>query len=89
MKRSKLSTSVAALTRRSVLATGAAALAMPALTGRGFAQEAVNVGVIVPLSGANAQFGINSRNGIQMRRVQVIALAVRGCEFERSPASLV
>ena len=31
----------------------------------------------------------NSRNGIQMRRVQVIALAVRGCEFERSPASLV
>ena len=66
MKRSKLSTSVAALTRRSVLATGAAALAMPALTGRGFAQEAVNVGVIVPLSGANAQFGINSRNGIQL-----------------------
>lgn len=66
MKRSKLSTSVAALTRRSVLATGAAALAMPALSGRGFAQEAVNVGVIVPLSGANAQFGINSRNGIQL-----------------------
>ena len=66
MKRSKLSTSVAALTRRSVLATGAAALAMPALSGRGFAQESVNVGVIVPLSGANAQFGINSRNGIQL-----------------------
>jgi branched-chain amino acid transport system substrate-binding protein len=26
----------------------------------------VNVGVILPLSGANAQFGINSRNGIQL-----------------------
>ena len=31
----------------------------------------------------------NSRNGIQMRRVQVIALAIRGCEFGKSPASLV
>ncbi len=27
---------------------------------------AVNVGVIMPLSGANAQFGINARNGIQL-----------------------
>jgi branched-chain amino acid transport system substrate-binding protein len=26
----------------------------------------VNIGVILPLSGANAQFGINSRNGIQL-----------------------
>ena len=26
----------------------------------------VNVGVIMPLSGANAQFGINSRNGIEL-----------------------
>jgi branched-chain amino acid transport system substrate-binding protein len=26
----------------------------------------VNVGVILPLSGANAQFGINSRNGVQL-----------------------
>lgn len=66
MTRNKPSTSVAALTRRSVLATGAAALAVPALTGRGYAQETINVGVIVPLSGANAQFGINSRNGIQL-----------------------
>ncbi len=28
--------------------------------------KAVNVGVIMPLSGANAQFGINSRNGIEL-----------------------
>jgi branched-chain amino acid transport system substrate-binding protein len=28
--------------------------------------KTVNVGVILPLSGANAQFGINSRNGIQL-----------------------
>lgn len=55
-----------AFTRRTMLATGAAALAAPTLTGRAMAQEAVNVGVIVPLSGANAQFGINSRNGIQL-----------------------
>ena len=26
----------------------------------------VNVGVILPLSGANAQFGINSRQGIEL-----------------------
>ena len=30
------------------------------------ATSAINVGVIVPLSGANAQFGINSRNGIEL-----------------------
>ncbi|MGA6997749.1 MAG: ABC transporter substrate-binding protein, partial [Pseudolabrys sp.] len=31
-----------------------------------FAQSpAVNIGVIQPLSGANAQFGINCRNGIE------------------------
>jgi len=33
----------------------------------GFAQSTVvNIGVIQPLSGANAQFGINSRNGIEL-----------------------
>ena len=30
------------------------------------APPTINVGVVVPLSGANAQFGINSRNGIQL-----------------------
>lgn len=28
--------------------------------------KAINVGVIMPLSGANAQFGINSRNGVEL-----------------------
>jgi branched-chain amino acid transport system substrate-binding protein len=27
---------------------------------------AINIGVVVPLSGANAQFGVNSRNGIEL-----------------------
>jgi branched-chain amino acid transport system substrate-binding protein len=43
----------------SVLSAGAAAPA----SGQA---KPVNVGVILPLSGANAQFGINSRNGIQL-----------------------
>jgi branched-chain amino acid transport system substrate-binding protein len=42
-----------------VLSAGAAAPA--------FGQaKPVNIGVILPLSGANAQFGVNSRNGIQL-----------------------
>lgn len=55
------------LSRRQVLAAGAAtALTMPFYARRGFAADTINVGVIQPLSGANAQFGINSRNGIQL-----------------------
>lgn len=53
--------------RRRLLAgagAGAAAAGFPALAG---AQgKAINVGVILQLSGANAQFGINSRNGIEL-----------------------
>lgn len=56
----------AGITRRQALAGGAAVLATPFVARAAFAQEPVNVGVIVPLSGANAQFGINSRNGIQL-----------------------
>lgn len=52
------------MSRRAALAAGTAALA--ALAGPAAAQESVNVGVILPLSGPNAQFGINSRNGIQL-----------------------
>jgi len=45
-------------------ALGAAALGAP---GRLLAAPAdVNIGVILPLSGANAQFGINSRQGIEL-----------------------
>lgn len=35
--------------------------------------DQVNVGVVVPLSGANAQFGENSRNGIQLIADQINA----------------
>jgi len=45
----------------------AALVSAPFVIRSGFAQRAaVNIGVIQPLSGANAQFGINSRNGIEL-----------------------
>lgn len=44
-------------------ALGAAPLAARVAYG---APAAVNIGVIMPLSGANAQFGINARNGIEL-----------------------
>ena len=49
------------------MARGTAALIVaPFVIRHGFAQSpAVNIGVIQPLSGANAQFGIISRNGIE------------------------
>ena len=58
---------VSTLTRRRAMAGGTAALIMaPFVIRHGFAQSsAVNIGVIQPLSGANAQFGINCRNGIE------------------------
>jgi branched-chain amino acid transport system substrate-binding protein len=37
------------------------------------AAPAVNVGVILPLSGPNAQFGINSRNGIELAADEINA----------------
>ena len=57
-----------ALTRRRAMAAGAATLvAAPFVIRSSFAQGAtVNIGVIQPLSGANAQFGINCRNGIEL-----------------------
>lgn len=57
---------VGRLTRRGALMLGVAAFAGSVLTAPAVAEEQVNVGVIVPLSGANAQFGINSRNGIEL-----------------------
>lgn len=54
-------------TRRTLLAGAAAVSGASLLPRRARAQgAAVNVGVILPLSGANAQFGINSRNGIEL-----------------------
>lgn len=54
------------LGRRTLLAAGGAAFAMPYVSRAGFAADAINVGVVQPLSGANAQFGINSRNAIEL-----------------------
>ncbi|GJD34957.1 ABC transporter substrate-binding protein [Methylobacterium aerolatum] len=53
-------------TRRAALAGLAGAISTPALMRSAWAAETVNVGVAVPLSGANAQFGVNSRNGIEL-----------------------
>ncbi|HRO59270.1 MAG TPA: ABC transporter substrate-binding protein [Burkholderiaceae bacterium] len=53
--------------RRGLLAAAGAVTAATAMPSLASAQpKAVNVGVILPLSGANAQFGINSRNGIEL-----------------------
>jgi branched-chain amino acid transport system substrate-binding protein len=58
------------------MAGGAAAIvAAPFVIRWGFAQRAaVNIGVIEPLSGANAQFGINSLNGIEFVADEVNAV---------------
>jgi branched-chain amino acid transport system substrate-binding protein len=56
-----------ALTRRSLLASAAGLAAASSFSGIGHAQgKAINIGAILPLSGANAQFGINSRNAIEL-----------------------
>jgi branched-chain amino acid transport system substrate-binding protein len=61
------SSEIAGLSRRTLLSGSAAVLAAPFVISSVKAEAAaVNVGVIMPLSGANAQFGINSRNGIQL-----------------------
>lgn len=53
--------------RRDLLVAAGAATAVAGVPMLAHGQpKAVNVGVILPLSGANAQFGINSRNGIEL-----------------------
>lgn len=55
------------VSRRGLMLGAAGAIAAPHVIRDAVAQgKTVNVGVIVPLSGANAQFGINSRNGIEL-----------------------
>jgi branched-chain amino acid transport system substrate-binding protein len=68
MSERKTVTIVRALTRRQTMAGGVTTLlAAPFVIRSVFAQRAaVNIGVIQPLSGANAQFGINCRNGIEL-----------------------
>jgi branched-chain amino acid transport system substrate-binding protein len=57
-----------ALSRRQAMADGAAVLITAPFVIRSSPAQpaAINVGVVVPLSGANAQFGVNSRNGIEL-----------------------
>jgi branched-chain amino acid transport system substrate-binding protein len=56
------------------MAGTAALVAAPFVIRSGFAQgAAVNIGVIQPLSGANAQFGINCRNGIELAADEINA----------------
>jgi branched-chain amino acid transport system substrate-binding protein len=58
---------VAQLNRRTMLSGAAAFLTAPyVISSARAAASPVNVGVIMPLSGPNAQFGINSRNGIEL-----------------------
>ena len=53
--------------RRAIVGGTTALIAAPFVIRAGFAQPAtVNIGVIQPLSGANAQSGINCRNGIEL-----------------------
>lgn len=64
---SKTSSMRGGINRRTVLAGTASLIAAPWISSTARAQaKQVNIGVIMPLSGANAQFGINSRNGIEL-----------------------
>ena len=67
-KASRKSSGARLVGRRQVLGglLGMAATPLIARVARAAGPSAVNVGVIVPLSGANAQFGINSRRGIEL-----------------------
>src|ERR1700676_1090244 len=61
------SSGIAQVNRRTLLSGSAAVLAAPFVLSSARAEAPpVNVGVIMPLSGPNAQFGINSRNGIEL-----------------------
>jgi branched-chain amino acid transport system substrate-binding protein len=62
------------MNRRAVLSGTAALLASPSVISSARAEApAVNVGVIMPLSGPNAQFGINGRNGIELAADEINA----------------
>jgi branched-chain amino acid transport system substrate-binding protein len=67
------------LSRREMLGSGAAALmTAPVVIRSSSAQPAaINIGVVVPLSGANAQFGVNSRNGIELVADEINCLRYR------------
>src|SRR5215831_18591025 len=63
-----------ALRRRAVAGGTAALVLSPFIIRTGFAQRStINIGVIQPLSGANAQFGVNCRNGIELAADEINA----------------
>jgi branched-chain amino acid transport system substrate-binding protein len=63
----KSSSATLRLSRRTVLSGTAAYLVAPYIISAARAEApSVNVGVIMPLSGPNAQFGINSKNGVEL-----------------------
>src|SRR5215472_2028065 len=68
MSRGKITQITNGLPRRRVIMGGGVALiAAPFVIRAGFTQAAVvNIGVIQPLSGANAQSGISCRDGIEL-----------------------
>jgi branched-chain amino acid transport system substrate-binding protein len=72
--RTKVATN-GALSRRKAMAGGAAVLVTAPFVIRPSSAQvsAINIGVIQPLSGAHAQFGINSRNGIELVADQINA----------------
>jgi branched-chain amino acid transport system substrate-binding protein len=62
------------INRRAMLSGTAALLAAPTVISSVRAEApAINVGVIMPLSGPNAQFGINSRNGLELAADEINA----------------
>lgn len=62
------------INRRALLSGTAAFLAAPTvISSARAAAPAINVGVIMPLSGPNAQFGINGRNGIELAADEINA----------------
>src|SRR3954453_8563231 len=58
-------------TRRAALGVLGGAVAAPFVIRSAYAADSVSVGVVLPLSGANAQFGVNSRNGIELVADQI------------------
>src|SRR5580692_9168511 len=67
-------TGSAGVNRRALLSGTAALLASPFVLSSARAEAPpVNVGVIMPLSGPNAQFGINGRNGIELAADEINA----------------
>src|SRR3981081_2147801 len=58
-------------TRRDTFGALGGPAAAPFVLRGAYAADAVNIGVVLPLSGANAQFGVNSRNGIELVADQI------------------